>query len=213
MMFHNRNVFTALGSLWIAGLTSLIAAQNPDFSPVHQSTPELKIRVYGFPGLSASVLGGAYKEATRMLESVAIQLTWVDCTARTLTPSCAAPQLPTDLTLRIIPEPLPPASTRALGMTASTGDSAAAFIFYDRVVAQRTHTRLLPAILGRVMAHEITHILLPDQDHSELGLMRGQWSPDDLRSTSGACLGLPVRSVALMRSEALRRVLVAGRAN
>ena len=62
---------------------------------------------------------------------------------------------------------------------------------------------------GRVMAHEITHLLLGTQGHSDLGLMRGHWNTDDLRIASSACLGLPMRSVEVIQKEALRRVLIA----
>jgi hypothetical protein len=61
-------------------------------------------------------------------------------------------------------------------------------------------------MLGRVLAHEITHLLLPQEDHAELGLMRGHWSAEDLQGTNTACLGLSVRSIQLMQGEALRRV-------
>jgi hypothetical protein len=121
--------------------------------------------------------------------------------------SCMSPQLPTDLIVRILPKALPNASGSALGITDSSDRDDAAFIFYDRIVALRTHTTFLPAVLGRVIAHEIIHLLLPEQEHSELGLMRGQWALEDLRLTSSTCLGLPRKSVQLMEKEALRRVL------
>jgi hypothetical protein len=82
-------------------------------------------------------------------------------------------------------------------------------VFYDRVAALRTHTRLVPAMLGRVMAHEIIHLLLPQQDHSGQGLMRGQWSEDDLLVTSSSRLGLPIKSAQLMAKDAARRTLEA----
>jgi hypothetical protein len=104
---------------------------------------------------------------------------------------------------------LPPASARALGLAAWSGDLAAAFIFYDRVAALRTSTRFVPTILGRVMAHEITHLLLGSESHSEIGLMRGQWSADDLRTVNSAWLGLPLQSAQFMQKEARRRMLIA----
>jgi hypothetical protein len=107
------------------------------------------------------------------------------------------------LIVRPIPKALSQASASALGITDSTDACAAAFVFYDRVLALRTSTtRLLPVILGRVIAHELTHLLLPEEDHSELGLMRGQWTADDLRTTSLAFLGLSRRSVELMETSA-----------
>ena len=213
MACRKKNAFAArCVMVWLAGfpsgLTTLTAWAATD-SLANPHTPELKIRVYGFPGLAPWVLREADIEATRMLRPVSIELKWVDCTSRVLSASCTSPELPTDLTVRILDKALPHASAHALGFATSSGDYAAAFIFYDRVVTQRTHTRLLPIILGRVMAHEITHLLLPQRDHSDLGLMRGEWTADDLRITSSACLGLTVRSVQFMQNEALRRLLSA----
>jgi hypothetical protein len=168
----------------------------------------LNIRVYGFQGLPLEALPEAYTEAERLLRPSAIGLKWVDCTSLALSNECTAPQLPADLTVRIVADALPPASARALGLAAWSGDLAAAFIFYDRVAALRTSTRFVPTILGRVMAHEITHLLLGPDSHSEVGLMRGQWSADDLRTVNSAWLGLPLRSAQFMQKEARRRILI-----
>lgn len=207
---RNRNAFAALCVIagFLSEPTPLEAGTATEFSFANQSTPELNIRVYSFPGLSAWVLREAYAEAVRIFHPVSIELKYVDCTSGVLPTSCTSPQLPADLIVRVLAKALPQASAGALGLS-SSGDSAAAFIFYDRVLAQRTHTRLVPLILGRAMAHEITHLLLPQQDHSEFGLMRGEWSADNLRFASSACLGLPIRSAQLMQKEALRRVLSA----
>jgi hypothetical protein len=142
---------------------------------------------------------------------VGVELTWVNCTSQVLSAVCISSHSPADLIVRFLARALPRASTTALGIADSSDDYAAGFIFYDRVLALRTHTRPLAPMLGRVMAHEITHLLLPQQHHSELGLMRGQWSADDLRITSSACLGSSITSIRLMQKEALRRVLSAGR--
>lgn len=175
-----------------------------------QSTPKLTVRVYGFPGLSPWMIKGAETEATRMLHPVDIELAWVDCTSRTLPAACMSPPMPTDLIVRFVAKALPQASTSALGIAGTSDDHGVAFVFYDRVAALRTHTRLLPAMLGRVMAHEITHVLLPEEQHSDTGLMRGQWSADDLQIASSSYLGLPAASIRFMENEALRRVAGAG---
>ena len=59
------------------------------------------------------------------------------------------------------------------------------------------------------MAHEIVHLLLGVESHSDLGLMRRQWSAEDLRMDSRACSGLSTNAVESMRTEAARRVLIA----
>lgn len=207
MLCRNNNLFAATCVIWLAGSLSPITAA--ELTLANQSTPELKIRVYGFPGLPAEVLPESYVEAERLLRPVAIGLKWVDCTRPPLSVECSSPQLASDLTVRMVSTALPPATQSALGLAAWSGDTAAAFIFYDRVLALRSNTRFVPSILGRVLAHEITHLLLGSQGHAELGLMRGQWNPDDLRTVSSACLGLPVQSVRFMQNEARRRVLVA----
>jgi hypothetical protein len=142
-----------------------------------------------------------------MLRPVNIELTWVDCGSRVPAASCVSPQGSVDLIVRFVAKALPVASDHALGITGSSGDGVVAFIFYDRVAALRTHTRTLPAMLGRVMAHEITHLLLPRQGHSGMGLMRGEWAADDLQIASTRCLGLSTKSVQFMQKEALRRML------
>jgi hypothetical protein len=193
--------------IWMT--VSLSAGTAVEFPLGNQSTPELNIRVYGFPGLSGWVLRAAYTEAERLLSPVSIDLKWVECTPPLLSTSCTPPRLPTDLTVRVMARALSPASANALGMTAWSNNDAAAFVFYDRVLAQQPDTNLLPFFLGRVMAHEIAHLLLPQHEHSDFGLMRARWGADDLRFTSLACLALPSRFVQLMQKEARRRVLIA----
>lgn len=198
--------FSLAGS--VSKSTPRIDRDGTGFSPADQGTVVLRVRVYSFTGLSPWMLRGAETEALRMLRPVAIQLNWIDCTSRVASASCLRSPQSTDLVVRFLANALPQATPSALGIAGSSGDVAVAFIFYDRVVAMRTHTRLLPVMLGRVMAHEITHLLLPEEDHSDVGLMRGQWAADDMRITSSACFGLPLRSVELMQREVLRRALV-----
>lgn len=177
-----------------------------------QSTPTLEVFVYGFPGLSTSLLQEAEAETDRILTPVSIRLDWINCISRTATPQCFLPQLATDITVRFLPKALPQAAATALGFANSSADSAAAFLFYDRIAALRTERRLLFPMFGRVLAHEITHLLLPNEAHSDSGLMRGLWSTSDLTVTSTACLFLSARSVQLMYGEALRRVRIKDRA-
>lgn len=167
-----------------------------------QSTPTLEVFVYGFPGLSPKIVQDAESEADRILRPVPIRLDWINCISRQVTSSCLSPQLPMDLTVQIRPKAFPEVGTSALGST----DPGAAFLFYDRIVALRNERRMLFPMLGRVLAHEMTHLLLPNEAHSESGLMRAQWSTNDLTLTSTACLGLSARSIELMYREALRRV-------
>ena len=65
-----------------------------------------------------------------------------------------------------------------------------AYVVVDRVLAQADAARrriqglalLLaqPLILGHVMAHEIGHLMLPHNNHTKSGLMKGQMEANDI---------------------------------
>lgn len=188
--------------------TATYAAKVPsDFTT--KSTPQLRVRVYSFPGLPAGVLRSAEMEADRLLRDGHINFDWIDCTLRNPSRACTLDLTPQDLVVRVVAKALPQASTPALGIAGSSNGDATAFLFYDRMLALRSYVRPLSSIFGRVLAHEIVHMLLPAQGHSELGLMRALWSTDDLRPESFACSGLPFASVQLMKEEAVRRLISA----
>ena len=188
-------------------LRPLGAATVPSESAGYKSTPQLNVRVYSFPGLAPGLLQAAEMEASRLLRDVRLHLNWVDCTSRVVSATCMTDRLPTDLAVRVLAKALPQVSANALGIAGTNVGEATAFIFYDRMVSLRTQARSLPSIVGRVLAHEITHLLLPAESHSELGLMRAHWTADDMRTFSSACTGISAESVKLMQSEALRRAI------
>jgi hypothetical protein len=74
------------------------------------------------------------------------------------------------------------------------------YVFWDRIVqrARRGEVRL-DRVLGRVLAHEIGHHLLPAQGHSSMGLMRA--------SLDYQTLALPTFTDA--QNQSIRTLLVA----
>lgn len=203
-MRHPKKALVAALTLWLSPAPMVIG--NAQSLLALQSNPILKVFVYRCPELPRSVIQGAETEATRILRPARIKFNWVECTAGMQSASCRSAAARTDLIIRFLPRALPQASPSALGIAGSSADYSTAFIFYDRILARRTHTQLLPVMLGRVLAHEITHLLLPHEDHTDFGLMRGIWSTEDLRITNPACEDLSSRSVQLMHREALRRL-------
>ena len=165
----------------------------------------MSVRVYAFAGLSPWLLRSAEVEANRLLRDVPIEFDWVNCIERPVLAACTSDIAPRDLVVRVLAKALPQASTVALGIAGSKRGDSIAFVFYDRMLALRTHEKPLPWIIGRVLAHEITHLLLPGEGHSDRGLMRAMWAADDMRPNSSACVGLSVASVKLMQKEAFRR--------
>jgi hypothetical protein len=154
-------------------------------SSVQQSTPTINVVVYSFHGLPPWVLDETKAEANRIFEQAKIQVNWVDSNSEKDSASRPLAGSAIELAVRLVPHALPPASKTALAMAFPSAEGAgSAFIFYDRVVAMQTSTSLLQTMLGRVVAHEIVHLLLPQHKHSHSGLMRSDWTRDDLRFTS-----------------------------
>lgn len=205
-----RNVLSIVQALFSLTLAPAINAE----SLAPQSTPEIDVFVYGFPGFSPWVLEGAEAEAMRLLLPARIALKWIDCTRPPVSSaSCYSPQGRHELVVLFRAKALPLADSRALGMASPSSDGGAAFIFYNRVIALQTSLSLFHVMLGRVLAHEITHLLLPGEHHSDSGLMRADWISDDLRFTSTAYFGLSPRSIQLMQKEVRRRALARERSS
>jgi len=78
------------------------------------------------------------------------------------------------------------ASRSALGhavIDTQTGVGVLATVYFDRVDQQAAQARVsLPRLLGRAIAHELGHLLLSTTAHNAEGLMRAEWTLDELRT-------------------------------
>jgi hypothetical protein len=79
----------------------------------------------------------------------------------------------------------------------------------EQVLALRTtrisfgrseHERELARALGRVLAHEIGHVLLAVPNHDGAGLMRAAFRPNELAATEGAPFRLSCDGVGRLKS-------------
>ena len=62
-----------------------------------------------------------------------------------------------------------------------------ATILADRVNRKARRVRIsFDVLLGRTVAHELGHLLLGTNDHTQAGLMRSMWSNEDLRGGPAA---------------------------
>jgi hypothetical protein len=155
--------------------------------PSRRDPPRLSVRVYGFPGLSPALLVAAEDDTSRVLRTLPLQLNWLNCPSA---PGCFEPEAPEDFSIRVMEKALPDAPRSVVGMAAWYGTRGTALIFYDRALALRTKSHMLRHILGRVMAHELMHLLMPEASHSNVGLMRARWTADNLALSSSESLGI-----------------------
>jgi hypothetical protein len=125
--------------------------------------------------------GRAKDEATRVFEDIGVRLVWTDiaegpeahaCDGLNLSVSLLSPSLVRTLTRGGIDE-------RALG--SAWPSEGFALIFSERVTERAARSRIDGGVLlGRVIAHEVGHLLLPKLRHSKVGLMTARVSTDAL---------------------------------
>ena len=74
--------------------------------------------------------------------------------------------------------------------------------FTQRPLAFRQ--QLVGQAVGRILAHELGHYLLEGAAHTDRGLLRARYSPDDLLSPTLAHFDIPARDQARLRQEVAR---------
>ena len=136
----------------------------------------LVVRIHDAYGVPADHLARARATAEGIMRSAGVAVTWPVC-------PCLSPVKRDELVVRITAAQ--PASTPgSLGFSfVDIGQKAGtlATVFADRVYALAADAGVDDGeLLGRVMGHEIAHLLLGTRDHGPRGLMRGEWRPSDL---------------------------------
>jgi hypothetical protein len=146
----------------------------------------LTVRIYDNAGVLAAGRARAIKRASDILGRADVSVDWRDCPAGGVLArgACLAPPGPGELAVRLVRSPKEDPNPRALGnalIDKATGTGTLATVFVDRVSAmaqQGQHDQW--AMIGSVMAHEIGHLLLGTNSHSDSGLMREIWTVKDL---------------------------------
>ena len=120
-----------------------------------------------------SLVTNAEKQAEKVYRQIGIRLVWTTATA----------SLPNDslrLTVVLVPESKAGffvETEERVGRAVGTDGRGArrAYVFPDRVRNLTTTGSDEALVLGAVIAHEIGHLLLPPNSHSNHGIMRGQF--------------------------------------
>lgn len=140
----------------------------------------LVVRTYDLAGVPASLLERAHASVEQTLNAVGIEPVWRPCYAA----ACSTPPRRGEVIVRI-------ASATRLSERDSLGFSfvdpagqagTLATIYQDRVRTLAAASRVDEGqLLGRVIAHEIGHLLLGTSAHAESGLMRAHWLGGELQ--------------------------------
>jgi hypothetical protein len=171
-----------------------------------ENSPAIIIRVYDYAEVDRQTLREAEKTAAWVFRKAGVESRWADFgETNREAPRNFAPLRsfdPSDIQLDIVASLM----VDRLGLRDGVIGVAPgvepgrrlAYVFYDRVeslaarqMLRRAHGSICEAastaqILGYAMAHEIGHLLLNLETHSDAGIMRGNW---DGRTLQDACYG------------------------
>jgi hypothetical protein len=174
------------------------------------------IRSYNNFGVPAADLAAARQDAQAVLQQAGVNIVWADCWVGDGQPASAPTrcQEPVggDIVLRLQKTKHQGAGrSRFVSMGFSVVKSAGAPPFLSTVYVDRVESVARVAgidarrVLGLAIAHEVGHVLLNSNRHSATGLMRADWSGNDLRRRDEAAWQFLESEAAHLRSAALRR--------
>jgi hypothetical protein len=144
----------------------------------------ITVRVYQTAGLSSAIEQRALTEAKTVMQSALVDVHWRNCAGPNRLPACYVPGGPSELLL-IVREgaPCQEASAtlgHALVVRGAGGVMATAHLDCIAWLARVSRTDV-GVLLGRVIAHELGHLMMHTSSHARRGLMRANWTPDEVR--------------------------------
>jgi len=175
-----------------------------------QEPTVIRVWTYNVVRLTDDVLAQSQQEAAAVLREAGVETSWVTCALSTEeaseNPACLTPWCPTDLQMiltdqeMMLPRKIPKG---VLGL--SSPDSDHARIVCDRVRLVAANRGIpLPSLLGRMMAHEVGHLLLGSTKHQLSGIMRGTWGDWELNAGTQRLRFRTGEAAALRRNAAER---------
>jgi hypothetical protein len=164
--------------------------------PGAQSLPTLVVRLYNTSAIPTAELLSAHSAAESILRDAGLDVVFRHC-GLAAPPAerldrCDEPLKPGEVVVRVITAPAFNASLRADAygvayIIRDTNRGWLATVFSDRIDEAAVRVSVDPGtLLGRVMAHEVGHLLLGVDYHSAAGLMVSAWPDAALTRTSDA---------------------------
>jgi hypothetical protein len=143
------------------------------------------VRIHDYVGIPIACMTSAQENVKDLYAAIGVNTIWAETKHPGKSPEPAAKYIPGELLINIVT----PAMSRRMGVAEPTLGLAAvthlsggkiAYLLFDHI----RHVALSSGgeaadILGLVIAHEMGHLLLPFGSHSQNGLMRPSWRPED----------------------------------
>ena len=185
-------------------------------SPKPEADALVTVFTYNRAGVPWTVMERAKRVATTAFATAGIEVRWVTGKRLGEPQKVAAGEMRT-----VVFEGPAPAHFAPLALAVTyvgRGSYSDVHIFYKRVAGLGTGfgDRLLPELLGNVLAHELTHALEGVMRHSNEGLMKAVWSGRDYDKMFRGPLPFAAEDLDLLRAHFQKEVwptltIVAGR--
>jgi hypothetical protein len=192
---------TVMGFAWSATV----------FASVTDPSPTIRVRVVNYSQASAAMLARAEREAGQILAHAGLGTVWFDCSvghgSGIQHDPCQEPLEASDIVLRVLPKPR---DNRFQGQVFGFAViPVQASVYYDYVLRQGKSDDAefaIPILLGCVIAHEVGHLLLGSDSHSDAGVMQPRWERKQIRQAMMGNLLFTRQQANLIRAEAQRRM-------
>ena len=147
----------------------------------------LTVRLYNASGVTAAEVMASRRTAELLLRDAGMEVVFRQCGPTGVdiaSTACHEALGPSEVVVRLIPAPaanatLHPDAFGVAYVVRATNRGWLATVFTDRTGAAATRAGIdAGTLLGRLMAHEIAHLLLGTDYHGNAGLMRAEW-PDE----------------------------------
>jgi hypothetical protein len=176
MPFTQSHQLAAALSLMVCPLFAAQAAP----PPARIQVPPLTISVFNDARVPPNALAAAQEQASQIFRRAGLEVVWLRCPATnsSSTVRCADSEFPRHLHVRILPNSRGLSEdTVGVSFLSEDGTGCYADVFYESALRLHfQHGLDLGTFLGRAVAHEIGHLLLGTNSHSEGGIMRARWS-------------------------------------
>jgi len=153
------------------------------------------VLVQSYAKIDPRVLRRAEESAARVLATGGVQAHWLECSeSPQVRQQCQNPSRVPYFVVQLLPAGV----TRRAAPTGSLGFAVPserghvgsfAGVFYDRVEKLSSRGFSEPTILGHAIAHEMGHLLLGVEGHSDRGIMKAEWRPKELEQAVNGLLG------------------------
>ncbi len=198
--------------LAVLGFVGIVDLASPEAALAGESdpSPTITVKIYNYSQASPAILAGAEREAGRILGRAGLQAVWLECPVG---PSTPGPQTPcqkaleaSDLRLRVLAAPIKNKfQDTVFGFAVHP---VLASVYYE-YAARRAKTDnadfKAQIILGCAIAHELGHLLLGTNSHSDEGIMQPRWETRQFRQLTMGTLLFTTEQSKLMLVEAAAR--------